>query len=216
MSTDRDLDSRLRAVLTSAADTVDPLVGDLLTEATARGRRRRSRRHGAVLAAALAVVAVPVSIVGLSRRDGNTEVGPAAPSPAGLIGTWQTASLPAADWAATYRRAGGSDAAANAFVGPPMDGPAAEFRIVLRVTAAEWAVFVSADNRELEPGWRGAYRLDGSLIHAQATDGRCGATYQVALADQALRVKVLDDDCGDTDDLAQQTIFQTAEFRKSG
>jgi len=214
MSTDPDLNGRLRVALTSAAEAVDPPVGTLLAEATDRGRRRRSQRRAAVLAVVLAVAAVPFGIVGLARRSGPVEVA-AAPSRADLIGTWQTPSVPAATWAATYRRAGGTDAAAAAFLGPPMDGPAATYRIVLRVTATEWSLFVSADGRDLEAGWHGAYQLDGSLIRVRAAGDFCEATYRVALAGPSLHIGVVADDCGATDDLAQRTIYQTAAFQRA-
>jgi hypothetical protein len=215
MSTDPDLDGRLRGALAAAADAVDPPVGDLLAEATVRGRRRRSRRHAVVLAVTLAIAAVPLGIVGLAQRFGATEVSAAAPAPAALIGTWQTPSLPADAWAATYRKAGGSDAAARAFLGPPMDGPAGSYRIVLRVTATEWALFVSAGDRDLEAGLHGGYQLDGPLVRVRPAGDLCEATYQLALSGGGLHITVLNDDCGETDGLAQRTIYQTADFQKS-
>jgi hypothetical protein len=215
MSTDPDLDGRLRAALTTAADAVDPPVGNLLAEAAVRGRRRRSRRNAAILAVTLAIAAVPLGIAGLTQRFGGTEVSAAAPSPAALIGTWQTPSLPAGAWAATYRKAGGSDAAARAFLGPPMDGPAGSYRIVLRVTATEWALFVSADGRDLEDGLHGGYQLDGSSVRVRPAGELCEATYQLALAGGGLHITVLNDGCGEADGLAQRTIYQTAAFQES-
>jgi hypothetical protein len=216
MSPDSDLNSRLRQALTNAAEAVDPPVGTLLEDATVRGRRRRTYRRVAVLAVMLAVAAIPVGIVGLGRRSAPSTVSAVAPSRADLIGTWQTPSLSAGDWAATYQRAGGSDAEATAFLGPPMDGPATRYRIVLRVTPTEWAVFVSADGRSLEAGWRGGYRLDGPLVQVRATGDACEAAYRLTLSGQSLHVSVLTDDCGPTDLLAQRTIFETAVFQRSG
>ena len=216
MSPDADLRSQLRRALSDAAEAVDPPVGTLLEEATVRGRRNLRYRRAAVLATMLAVAAIPLGIVGLRGESGPTTVDAVAPSRAELIGTWQTPSLAAGNWAVTYQRAGGSDAEARAFLGPPMDGPAKEYRIVLRVTPTEWAVFVSAGGRELEAGWQGGYRLDGPLIEVRATGDACEATYRLTLSDQSLRVSVLTDDCGPTDLLAQRTIYETAAFQRSG
>jgi hypothetical protein len=215
MSTEPDLDGRLRAGLAGAADAVDPPVGDLLAQATARGRRHRSRRRAAVLAVMLAIAAVPLGVVGVAHRFAATGVSTAAPSRAALLGTWQTPPLPASDWLATYRRAGGSDAAARAFLGPPMAGPATTYRIVLRVTAVDWALFVSADGGDLEAGWHGGYRLDGSVVQVREAAGRCEAAYDVRLSGASLKISVVSDDCGDTDGLAQRTIYQTSEFQRS-
>ena len=215
MSPDADLNSRLRRALTDAAEGVDPPVGTLLGEATVRGRRRRAYRRAAVLALMLAVAAIPVGIAGLRGRPAPTVADAVAPSRADLIGSWRTASLPAGDWAGTYQRAGGSDVEARAFLGPPMDGPAAEYRIVLRVTATDWAVFVSADGRDLEAGWHGGYRLDGPLVRVRATGDACEAGYRLALSGGSLRITVLTDDCGPTDLLAQRTIYETGAFRRS-
>ncbi|WP_433362767.1 hypothetical protein ACQPZX_30905 [Actinoplanes sp. CA-142083] len=217
MPTDADLNSRMRLALTSAAEAVDPPVDTLLEEATVRGRRRRTHRRAVVLAALLAVAAIPLGIIGLGGKSATAPVIAAAPpSRADLIGTWQTPSLSAGDWARTYQRAGGSSAQATAFLGPPMDGPAGQYRIVLRVTPTEWAVFVSADGRELEAGWRGGYRLDGPLIQVRATGDACEAAYRLTLSGGSLHVSVLADSCGPTDLLAQRTIYETAAFQRSG
>jgi hypothetical protein len=168
-----------------------------------------------MLAVILAVVAVPPGLAGLDHRYGEPEVVPAMPSAVELIGTWQTPVLPAADWAATYRRAGGSAAAAAVFLGPPMGGPATTYRIVLRVTATDWALFVSPDGRDLEAGWHGPYQIEGSRVRAGSVAGQCTATYEPVLAGDILHVSVVNDGCGDTDALAQRTIYETADFQRS-
>src|SRR5262245_38523228 len=127
MSHDPDLDSRLRVGLSRAAAAVDPAFGLRLTEATARGRRRRATRRAAVVLAAIAVATI--SVIGLVGPP--TKTTPSPLSSVDPIGTWQTPALPAADWLATFEGAGGSEAAARAFLGPPMGGPAARYRIEL-------------------------------------------------------------------------------------
>lgn len=214
MSTDPDLDRRLRLGLAHVADAVDPPIGDLLEQATARGRRRRSLRRAAILAVTLAIAAIPLGVLAVAHPFGGTDVNPAAPTRAALIGTWQTPSVPAADWQATYQRVGGSQAAARAFVGPPMGGPAATYRIVLRVTDTQWALYVSADGGDLEAGWHGPYDTDGSLVHVREATGLCEAAYRVVLSGEGLHISVVDDGCGDTDLLAQRTIYETADFQR--
>jgi hypothetical protein len=95
-----------------------------------------------------------------------------------------------------------------------MAGPAREHRMVLQVTETDWALFVSPDGGDLEPGWHGTYGLDGSLVRVRESSGLCEAAYAVALSGRTLRIWVVDDGCGDTDLLAQRTIYETAEFRR--
>jgi hypothetical protein len=212
MSTDPGLDRRLRAGLANAAEAVNPAVDSLLGVATARGRRLRSIRRAVVLAVVLAVAALPVGVITLTHRFGAANLTPAAPAQAALIGTWRTPSLPAADWLATYLRAGGSEAAGRAFLGPPMTGPASAYQIVLTVSSTEWAVFVSADGRDLEEGWHGTYRIGDRLVWVREASGLCEAAYRVTSSGGRLRIQVMDDGCGDSDLLAQRTIFETSAF----
>jgi hypothetical protein len=214
MSHDRWLDGRLRVGLAQAAEVVDPPVGSLLYDATVRGRRRLSLRR-AVALAILFAVAFPIGLSALTHRFGPSELTPNIPTPAELVGTWRTPALPAADWLDTYRRAGGSEAAGHAFLGPPMAGPAATYQMVLTVSDHEWAVFVSADGRELEAGWHGTYEINGTLVRVHEPAYLCTATYDVALSRGRLRIRVVEDGCGDSDWLAQRTIFETSTFDRA-
>jgi len=210
MSPDQDLDIRLRVGLSRAAAAVDPAFGLRLGEATARGRRRRATRRAAVVLAAIAVVTISVvALVGLP-----TKTSPSPLSSTDLIGTWQTPSAPAADWRATYQRAGGSEAAARAFLGPPMGGAAAEYRIELRVTASDWDLYVSGDGRPFVAGWHGPYQLNGTTVAAYSSSDSCGASYDVERVDDGIRIRVIADGCGETDLLAQRTIYETAPFHR--
>ena len=214
MSTDRGLDRRLRAGLANAADAVNPPVDELLAAATARGHRRRTIRR-AVIIAIVAVVALPIGVLTLTHQFGPTELSTATPTRAALVGTWRTASLPAADWLATYRRAGGSEADGQAFLGPPMGGPARTYQMVLAVTDTDWAVYVSADGAELEQGWHGTYQIDDHLVRVRDANASCAASYEVTPSKGRLRLRVVDDDCGDSDLLAQRTIFETSAFHRT-
>jgi hypothetical protein len=210
MSPESDFDNRLRVGLSRAADVVDPAVGLRLTEATVRGRRRRATQRAAIVLAAIAVATV--SVVALLGPP--SPVTPSRLSRADLIGTWSTPSVPASEWIASYERAGGSADAARAFLGPPMGGTAAEYRIELRVTDNEWALFVSAGGAALLAGWHGPYDFDGTVVRARDSTGSCEASYDVESVGDGIRIRVVADWCGGTDLLAQRTIYETAPFHR--
>ncbi|GIF52820.1 hypothetical protein DFJ67_1146 [Asanoa ferruginea] len=210
MSGDPGLEGRLRSALTRAADAVDPPVAELLPRATARGRRRRRLQRAALLTAVLAALAsVGVLVLPAGRQT------PATLSSDALTGSWETRSLPATDWAASYRRAGGSDAAARAFLGPPMGGPAQEHRIILRITTTQWASFVRADSAAPEPGFQGTYTIEESTVRVREASHQCDVVFDIAASTTTLRIHVVDDDCGESDLLAQRTIYETADFHRS-
>ncbi len=70
------LDHRLREGLTELADTIDPAIAPLLTQATARGQRRLALRKTAAVAAICAVVGIPVAVAAVARSGGSPSPDP--------------------------------------------------------------------------------------------------------------------------------------------
>jgi len=216
MFDDPRLDARVRTGLSDAAEAVEPAVDQLLAAAVRRGRRRRVMGHVRSGAAALIVAAALVGVV-VTLNTPGTAAPPTIPlTRTALIGTWQTPLLPTATWEATYRRVGGGAAAARAFVGRPMGGPATTYRVLLKVTDTTWAVSVSPDGGTPIPGWQGGYAFDGSRVTSVEASFGCRATYQLERAGAGLRIQVLADTCGNDDLLAQRTIFETTTFQPAG
>jgi hypothetical protein len=136
-----------------------------------------------------------------------------------LVGTWQTDTLPAAAWVATYRKAGGTAAEAAGFQNQLGDGPGSVNRITLRLSDTDWVAFEQADDQPPVEGWAGTYTMSGTTV--RATSSPCQIVYTLTLSGDQMRIHVVSDgpadipECGPSDLFAQRTVYETAPFRRT-
>ena len=129
-----------------------------------------------LLAFALAAIVTAAALSGCASSSSTGAVPtPAttssAPSPSSpsdpatggtLVGTWRTAALPTASWAATYRRVGGTATQAAAFVERIGGRIGSTETVTLRVGDKDWVQFGQADEDAPGQGSSGTYDAEGN------------------------------------------------------
>lgn len=174
-------------------------------------------------------IALPTALVlatagcGASATHASSSKASAAPSPAGrtdaLTGTWETAALPTATFVATYRRAGATPGALQAF-SAALSQAGHEHRYLIRIADGLWVQLEQHDGGTPSVGWSGTYTLTGDTVSATETETGCHLAYRIALTGSSLGIHLLSDtpespQCGRTDSWPQRAIYETAAFHRA-